>query len=342
MEDRRASDRVGRKPRSRLLPLPPGGLPPLSGAGGPQPRTLALPRRWWDRVWLYRRLHGADVVLQRKLLPPWELALLRRAARRLLFDFDDAVFLRDSYAPRGFTTPGVCAASPPWFGRPTPWSPATRFLPRTPPAGPDRPACPSCPPASIRPAIRRRGRDRRRRPARLGRFVQHAARPGSGAAHAGGTGPPRAGRPLEDHLRPLFAVRPAAGGRLSVDGGQRSGGNRRGGHGHQLDPRRRLEPRQVRPEGAAVHGRRPAGRGQPRRRPSEMVRHGETGFLAETTEQWVDAVGRLAHNPELDGGWAGPVGVCWKRSTRVAWRRELAVPARRAGSRRKAGGMIGC
>ncbi len=32
---------------------------------------------------------------------------------------------------------------------------------------------------------------------------------------------------------------------------------------------------------------------------AEMVRDGETGFLAATTEQWVEAVGRLAHNPEL-------------------------------------------
>jgi hypothetical protein len=29
------------------------------------------------------------------------------------------------------------------------------------------------------------------------------------------------------------------------------------------------------------------------------VRHGETGFLAETPHQWVDAVGRLAHDPAL-------------------------------------------
>lgn len=47
-------------------------------------------------------LQAADVViLQRKLLSPWELSRLRRNARRLLFDFDDAVFLRDSYHPRG-------------------------------------------------------------------------------------------------------------------------------------------------------------------------------------------------------------------------------------------------
>lgn len=41
------------------------------------------------------------VLLQRKLLPGWQLALLRRAARRLVFDFDDAVVYRDSFDPRG-------------------------------------------------------------------------------------------------------------------------------------------------------------------------------------------------------------------------------------------------
>jgi glycosyltransferase involved in cell wall biosynthesis len=62
---------------------------------------ISLPRRWWNRIGLYRRLHGAAVILQRKLLPAWELDHLRRSARLLLFDFDDAVFLRDSYASRG-------------------------------------------------------------------------------------------------------------------------------------------------------------------------------------------------------------------------------------------------
>ena len=41
------------------------------------------------------------VILQRKLLPSWQLFDLRRRSRRLVFDFDDAVLYRDSYDPRG-------------------------------------------------------------------------------------------------------------------------------------------------------------------------------------------------------------------------------------------------
>lgn len=41
------------------------------------------------------------VILQRKLLPGWQLRQLRRRARRLVFDFDDAVLYRDSYDSRG-------------------------------------------------------------------------------------------------------------------------------------------------------------------------------------------------------------------------------------------------
>jgi glycosyltransferase involved in cell wall biosynthesis len=42
-----------------------------------------------------------SVILQRKLLPSWQLAILRRHARHLVFDFDDAVLFRDSYDRRG-------------------------------------------------------------------------------------------------------------------------------------------------------------------------------------------------------------------------------------------------
>src|SRR5918998_2088237 len=49
-----------------------------------------------------RRASAFDaVILQRKLLPAWQLHLLRRSSRRLIFDVDDAVLYRDSYDPRG-------------------------------------------------------------------------------------------------------------------------------------------------------------------------------------------------------------------------------------------------
>jgi glycosyltransferase involved in cell wall biosynthesis len=41
------------------------------------------------------------VILQRKLLPSWQLRELRKRSKRLIFDFDDAVLYRDSYDRRG-------------------------------------------------------------------------------------------------------------------------------------------------------------------------------------------------------------------------------------------------
>lgn len=60
---------------------------------------FALPQSWWGRATLGSDLRTADVVvLQRRLLPAWQIALLRRRVRKLVFDLDDAVFLRDSYS----------------------------------------------------------------------------------------------------------------------------------------------------------------------------------------------------------------------------------------------------
>jgi glycosyltransferase involved in cell wall biosynthesis len=64
--------------------------------------TRAWPRFWLARFLLYRNLGNADVlVIQRKLLPAWQLRLIRRRVPRLIYDFDDAIFLRNSFHPRG-------------------------------------------------------------------------------------------------------------------------------------------------------------------------------------------------------------------------------------------------
>src|SRR4051812_14212227 len=56
------------------------------------------PRGPLRRLSLYPELARADVVVvQRRLLPPVEVKMLRRASRHLIYDFDDAVFQRDSY-----------------------------------------------------------------------------------------------------------------------------------------------------------------------------------------------------------------------------------------------------
>src|SRR4051794_39140362 len=78
---------------------------PYLEAAGHRLEVVSRPRSWWAWLRVGHTLRKADaVILQRKLLAPWPLYALRRAARRLIFDFDDAVFLRDSYAPRGMVS----------------------------------------------------------------------------------------------------------------------------------------------------------------------------------------------------------------------------------------------
>jgi glycosyltransferase involved in cell wall biosynthesis len=75
-------------------------------AAGHQLEIHALPRTPLARLRIGRDLGDVDaVIVQRKLLPRWMVALLRRRSRLLIFDFDDAVWLRDSYSPRGFDDP---------------------------------------------------------------------------------------------------------------------------------------------------------------------------------------------------------------------------------------------
>ncbi len=74
---------------------------PILERAGHALELLPLPSSWWKRAALFQNLRGENVIVQRRLLAGWQRQLLRRSVRRLLFDFDDAVFLRDSYAAKG-------------------------------------------------------------------------------------------------------------------------------------------------------------------------------------------------------------------------------------------------
>lgn len=55
------------------------------------------PRSIFRRLLLFRSLRQSDVVvLFKKMLCPWQMALLRRCAKRLVFDFDDAILYNDT------------------------------------------------------------------------------------------------------------------------------------------------------------------------------------------------------------------------------------------------------
>jgi glycosyltransferase involved in cell wall biosynthesis len=74
-------------------------LRPMLEGRGHRLELQAIPRGLFERLQLWWSLGRYDVVvLQRRLLSSFHLLLLRRNARRLVFDYDDAVFLRDSYA----------------------------------------------------------------------------------------------------------------------------------------------------------------------------------------------------------------------------------------------------
>jgi glycosyltransferase involved in cell wall biosynthesis len=75
---------------------------PFLERAGHQLELRSLPRSWRSWLRIKHTVGNADaVILQRRLLSSWQLGWLRRATPRLLFDFDDAVFLRDSYAAKG-------------------------------------------------------------------------------------------------------------------------------------------------------------------------------------------------------------------------------------------------
>ena len=75
---------------------------PALRAGGHTLEYYAIDSTWPFRPSAWRALGRADaVILQRKLLPAWQRLLLSRTGKKLIYDFDDAIFMRDSYAARG-------------------------------------------------------------------------------------------------------------------------------------------------------------------------------------------------------------------------------------------------
>jgi glycosyltransferase involved in cell wall biosynthesis len=64
--------------------------------------SLPLEPHTFQRSAQLRSAAGADlVILQRRLLPLWQLRILRKAAPVLVYDIDDAMFYRDSYSRKG-------------------------------------------------------------------------------------------------------------------------------------------------------------------------------------------------------------------------------------------------
>ncbi|HUA31987.1 MAG TPA: glycosyltransferase family 4 protein [Candidatus Binataceae bacterium] len=78
---------------------------PALRAGGCDLSVEAIPRGPIERMRLFGIVPGFDaVILQRRLLPGYQLKVLRSRSKRLIFDFDDAVFCNDSYSAKGIAS----------------------------------------------------------------------------------------------------------------------------------------------------------------------------------------------------------------------------------------------
>ncbi|HEY1380046.1 MAG TPA: glycosyltransferase family 4 protein [Gemmataceae bacterium] len=270
-------------------------------AAGNTLELRSLPHGWWDRVRVLAGVRRADaVVLQRRLLPAWQLGLLRRRARRLIFDFDDAVFLRDSYAPKGQDSPrrwrrfaatvraaDAIVAGNDWLAT----------MARAAGAAGQVRVIPSC----VDPALYPR--------------AKHTASDGVRLVWVGSSSTLRGLEQVRDMLSAVGAANPGVRLRLVCDRFPSFGGM-------SVEPvawsaatesadlaaadiaiswvpdddwsrgKCGLKVLQYMAAGLPVVAN-PVGV------QAELVRHGETGFLASSPAEWVESVRRLAADPEL-------------------------------------------
>lgn len=270
-------------------------------AHGHSLETHPWPRHWWDWALTMRRARRAGaLVVQRKLPARWQHSLLRHSSRRLIFDFDDAVFGRDSYAARGFhstrrlrrfartcqAADAVIAGNSYLRDAAARWTAAERVH-----------VVPTC----VDPSRYR--------------LARHEQGTGVEMVWLGSSSTLRgleASRPLLEHLGghvaglrlklvcdrffqlehvPVLAVPWTEAGEADALASADIGISwmpddewSRGKCG--------LKVLQYMAAGLPVVAN-PAGVHR------EMVRHGENGYLAETTSQWQDAIGWLAQNPDL-------------------------------------------
>jgi glycosyltransferase involved in cell wall biosynthesis len=259
-----------------------------------------IPKGFWARLRLLNSMAGANVILQRRLLPGWQIALLRRTAGRIVFDMDDAVFLRDSYAPKGLYDPvrqrrfsaTVRACDAVVAGNSYLYAQAVRWA-----GGPVHviPTCVDAAAYPIAPHDRTEGR------AQLVWLGSSSTLQGLetitplfeevGRRLAGLDFKLVCDRFLQWRHLPVVpfpwseGCEPAA--LASADIGVAWMPDDLWSRGKCS-----LKVLQYMAAGLPVVAN-PVGVHR------EMVRHGETGFLAETPSQWVEALGRLAHDPAL-------------------------------------------